>query len=148
MQTDERLTLAAQAYAEGYTCSQSVFRAYAEDLGIDIPCAMRLMEGFGGGMGGLQEVCGALSAACAVISCCRSRGECGDAKNRAETYRCVREAAAMFRGEYGGVTCKDVLRGEAPKPRQCGMKVKDAVLIVQQIVGSDFNPREQGGNAT
>ena len=52
----------ARAYfLEGYNCSQSVFLAFHEELGLDKEMAARLASSFGGGMGRLREVCGAVS---------------------------------------------------------------------------------------
>lgn len=69
-----KLETASRTYKKGYTCSQAIFAAFAEELGLDEETAYRLMEGFGGGFGGKQEVCGAFSAAVAVISCFCSSG--------------------------------------------------------------------------
>lgn len=131
---DERLKTASQAYGKGYTCSQAVFCAYAEDMGISQQTACRIMEGFGGGIGGLQEVCGALAAASAIISYYSSDGTPEIGRKRQEIYSKVRKAAEIFQKEYGGITCREVLHGESPKAFQCGMKVKDAVLIINQIL--------------
>lgn len=130
---NDKLKTAGQNYGNGYTCSQAVFSAYADDMGIDPVTACRIMEGFGGGMGGLQEVCGALSAACAVVSYYSCDGK-ADMKKRQETYARVRKAAELFRKEYGGITCRDVLHGETPKAFKCGMKIKDAVMIIERLL--------------
>lgn len=137
---DERLKTASQAYGKGYTCSQAVFCAYAEDMGISQQTACRIMEGFGGGIGGLQEVCGALAAASAIISYYSSDGTPEVGRKRQEIYSKVRRAAEIFQKEYGGITCREVLHGDSPKAFQCGMKVKDAVLIINQILadGADI----------
>lgn len=134
MTMDEKLKIAAQNYASGYTCAQAVFSAYMEEMGIDEETAFRVMEGYGGGFGGMQEVCGALAAATAIISYYYSNGCPGKEANRREVYQKVKEAAEIFRKEYGGVTYRDVLRGKSPEAFQCGMKVKDAVLIINHIV--------------
>ncbi|MDD3230338.1 MAG: C-GCAxxG-C-C family protein [Oscillospiraceae bacterium] len=133
---NDKLKAAGQNYGKGFTCSQSVFCAYADEMGIAPNTACRIMEGFGGGIGGTQEICGALAAACAVISYYSCDGSY-DLEKRQETYRHVCEALDRFRKEYGGVTCKEVLHGAAPKAFQCGMKVKDAVLIIEQIIGKE-----------
>lgn len=52
-----------------------------------------------------------------------------------------RQAAELFKKEYGGITCCEVLRGECPKAFQCGMKVKDTVLIINHIL--EENKAEQ-----
>lgn len=131
---DDKLKLAGQAYGKGFTCSQAVFCAYAKDMGIDETTACRIMEGFGGGFGGMQEVCGALAAATAIISFYSSDGTPEAGHKRQEIYCKVRKAAEIFQRENGGITCREVLHGESPKAFQCGMKVKDAVLIINQIL--------------
>ncbi|MDO4556977.1 MAG: C-GCAxxG-C-C family protein [Lachnospiraceae bacterium] len=129
-----KLKLAGEAYEKGYTCSQAVFCAFVDEMGIDEEIAIKIMEGFGGGMGGLQEVCGALSGAFAVISYLYHDGKTGARDNRALIYRKIREAGEKFRIEYNGITCYDVLHGEKPKAFKCGMKVKDAAMIVTEIL--------------
>lgn len=131
---DDKLKLAGQAYGKGFTCSQAVFCAYASDMGIDETTACRIMEGFGGGFGGMQEVCGALAAATAIISFYSSEGTPGNGEKRKKVYEKVCRAAEIFQKEYGGITCWEVLHGESPKAFQCGMKVKDTVLIINQIL--------------
>ena len=54
--------LAENNFLAGYNCAQSVLLAFAEDLGLDGDFALRLSSSFGGGMGRLREVCGAVSA--------------------------------------------------------------------------------------
>lgn len=141
---EDKLKLAGQAYGKGFTCSQAVFCAYAEDMGISETTACRMMEGFGGGVGGLQEVCGALAAATAIISFYSSDGTPDTGVRRQQIYQKVCRAAELFQKEYGGITCREVLHGESPKAFQCGMKVKDSVLIINQILKE--NVLEQGKN--
>ena len=132
-QLNEKLKAAGEKYRKGYTCSQAVFCAYARDMEIEPETACRMMEGFGGGMGGLQEVCGALSAVCAIVSYYASDAS-ADLQKRNRIYAKVQKAANLFRREYGGVTCREVMHGNAPQAFQCGMKVKDAVMIVEQLI--------------
>ena len=49
--------MAGDAYQKGCTCSQAVFSAFAEDMNLDPVTAYKIMEGFGGGFGAMQEVC-------------------------------------------------------------------------------------------
>lgn len=131
---DETFKRAACLYSAGCTCSQAVFCAFADELGIDEHTAMKLSEGFGGGFGGMQEVCGAFCAATAVISSCYSTGKIGDTQNRPALYNMVRHAAELFEKEYGSIRCIEILHGEKPQPRRCGMKVKDAVFIARRLL--------------
>ena len=52
---------ARKLFREGYNCAQSVFCTFAEDFGLDFETALKLASSFGGGMGRMREVCGAVS---------------------------------------------------------------------------------------
>ena len=130
---EQELKRAGRLYGSGCTCSQAVFCAFAQELGLEEETAYRMMEGFGGGFGALQEVCGAFAAAVAIISWHTSSGS-GDGASKPETYCAVQRAAEIFRQEYGSIRCKEILHGQAPKAFQCGMKVKDAVLLVRKVL--------------
>ena len=47
-----KVKIAQDAYMKGYTCSQSVLYPFIEELGIEKETALKLIEGFGGGIGG------------------------------------------------------------------------------------------------
>lgn len=52
---------AKEYFLSGYNCAQSVFMAFCEETGLDEETAAKLASSFGGGMGRLREVCGAVS---------------------------------------------------------------------------------------
>ena len=52
---------AKDLFLQGYNCAQAVAGAYAEEMGLEFDLAVRLASGFGGGMGRLRQVCGAVS---------------------------------------------------------------------------------------
>lgn len=119
---EKHVAEAIQNYAKGYTCSQAVMCAFADDMGIDRDIVYKMIEGFGGGCGGMQEVCGALSAAFAVISFHYSDGKLEGGESKLETYAKIREAADAFREKFGAIVCRDVLNGSKPQPFKCGEK--------------------------
>ena len=47
-------------FGKGHSCSQAVFSAFAEQMGVDYKTAMNVASGFGGGMY-MGSVCGAVS---------------------------------------------------------------------------------------
>ena len=57
---------AAENFRKGYNCAQSVFITFAEEFSIDKETALKLSSSFGGGMGRLREVCGAVSSMFAI----------------------------------------------------------------------------------
>ena len=48
-------------FQQGYNCAQSVAVAFAPEMGLSEETAARLASAFGGGMGRMREVCGAVS---------------------------------------------------------------------------------------
>lgn len=53
--------LAMEYFKEGYNCSQSVFLAFSDCYDMDKEAVLRISSSFGGGMGRLREVCGAVT---------------------------------------------------------------------------------------
>lgn len=53
-------TIAKELFTKGYNCSQSVVLAFCDEIGLDSETALKISSSFGGGMGRLREVCGAV----------------------------------------------------------------------------------------
>ena len=64
---NKREELARQAFKEGYNCSQSMVAAFSDLMGMDKKTALRLASSFGGGMGRMREVCGAVTGMFMVV---------------------------------------------------------------------------------
>jgi len=63
MQDDE----AKKLFKNGANCAQAVLGAFAAECGLEFEQALQLGSSFGGGMGKLREVCGAVSGMFMVI---------------------------------------------------------------------------------
>lgn len=57
-----------------FHCSQAVLQAVQDAIGEKDPAATRLMSGFGGGIGGMGSVCGAITGGVAALSARYGRG--------------------------------------------------------------------------
>ena len=100
---------ATENFMAGYNCSQAVSLAFADLLPIDEKTLSKLACSFGGGMGRLREVCGAVSVPFMVIGSLYGYPgpETGSAK--AEHYARVQEFASLFREKYGTISCSELL---------------------------------------
>ena len=74
-------------FKEGYNCAQAVFLAFEDLYQIDRKTAIRLSSSFGGGMGRLREVCGAVSGMFMVTGILYGYDDMEDAKAKAEQYK-------------------------------------------------------------
>ena len=99
---------AGELFAAGYNCSQAVFGAFCDVTGVDEMTAFRLSSSFGGGMGRMREVCGAVSGAFMVLGILYGYAE-HEEKAKSEHYALVREFADRFRKENASIICRDLL---------------------------------------
>lgn len=125
---------AFQLYKDGCTCSQSVAIPFSEELKLDKETIYKLTEGFGGGVGGQQEVCGAVSSMSMVISMIHSYCDY-KGSSKQETYRLIKKACDKFKEEYGSIRCIEILHGGKPVHGMCGLKIKKAINILEEITG-------------
>jgi C_GCAxxG_C_C family probable redox protein len=101
--------IAAELFCNGCNCSQAVLVAFAEDCGMDKVTAMKLSSSFGGGMGRLREVCGAVSGMFMVAGLLKGYvTEDGKEKKDAH-YSLIQELAKEFTDIHGTYICKDLL---------------------------------------
>lgn len=126
----DKEALAIEKHRKGYNCAQAVLSVFADELGFDEVTAYKLMEGLGGGVGGMRDVCGAFSAAAAVIGFYKSSGTL-DGATKKDSYAAVQQAAEKFKKEYDSVICREILE---KYPAPCGEKVALAVRIVEEII--------------
>lgn len=106
---DPRAERAKTLFESGYNCAQSLLLAFAPDAGLDEKTAAALASSFGGGMGRLREVCGALTASFMVLGLIYGGCSPGDTGAKAEHYRRVQELAAAFREANGTLLCRELL---------------------------------------
>lgn len=143
---------AVELFKNGYNCAQSVFAAYSEALGIPFETALRLSSSFGGGMGRLREVCGAVSGMFMVLGMKRGYSDPNDKEAKKELYRQVQTLAGQFEKKNGSIICRELLgldhRCDVPVPeertdsyykkRPCVEMVRCAAEILDQYL-SEMN---------
>lgn len=142
----EKAEKAKQLFLDGYNCSQSVFIAFAPECGIDEETAALIASGFGGGLGRMREVCGAVSGMSMAASMLFGSGKPNDYENKKALYKTIQELAGEFREMNGSIVCRELLgldkkaetlstpekrTKEYYKKRPCAMLVYDAAEILQ-----------------
>ena len=100
---------AVSNFKSGYNCAQSVFLAFANECGIDNDTALKLSSSFGGGMGRLREVCGAVSAMFAIAGLKRGYTSPNNDEIKAKHYELIQSLAEKFKSKYGTIICRELL---------------------------------------
>lgn len=130
---------ALSLYGNGYNCAQAVAIPFCDVCGCDETFLFKALEAFGGGMGGTEGTCGALSGALMILSMLSSEG---DPKNpsKKRTYERAKNIFDAFRCTTGSVICKDIQGLETHKELcSCQKCVEVAVrTLVQELAHSTY----------
>ena len=101
--------LALQYFTNGANCAQAVVMAFHKELGMDEKTAARLASSFGGGIGRLREVCGAVSGMMMVYGYLKGYDDLNDPDAKKAHYENVQALANAFRTENGSIICRELL---------------------------------------
>ena len=107
---------AKENFQSGYSCAQAVFLACTENMGLDTETRARLASSFGGGMGGMRQVCGAVSAMVLLAGLLYADADIPTHERKQAHYARVQELAHRFQSAHGSYLCRDLLAGVETTP--------------------------------
>jgi C_GCAxxG_C_C family probable redox protein len=143
-----RINQSVSLFESGYNCAQSVFLAYADLYDLDRETAAKMASSFGGGMGRLREVCGAVSGMFMVLGFHYPASDIDDRKAKTINYEAVQRTAKEFQAEMGSYICADLLKIKR-KPEEAAPAERNTryyelrpcsrcVAIAAEIVGKEI----------
>jgi len=152
---DERVARAVDYFMQGYGCCQSVVAAFSDLYGLDHELALRLAAGFGGGVGRLRMMCGAVSGIVMLVGLDCGQTEGGDREGKSACYRVVQDLLARSEADNGSLICAEILglkghdkatssyvasprTAEYYKTRPCAAKVESAARIFADYLRTKY----------
>ena len=130
---------AVQFFADGYMCSQAVFAAFSEELGLPKEQALKIGACFGSGMR-KAEVCGACTGALMALGL--KYGE-----SKAKSNEACEKFLDEFEKENGSFICRDLLNCDISTKEgrehalennlfkeSCPLMVESAAKIAEEII--------------
>jgi C_GCAxxG_C_C family probable redox protein len=133
---------ASELHDQGFNCAQAVFASFNDETGIDYETALKLSAPFGGGMGRLREVCGALTGAFLVMGAVCGNTDPKDPAKKAAHYDLIHDMGEEFREKYNTFICRDLLWPEGapdplpvtlmPEKRPCAELIRYAAEMVEK----------------
>jgi len=147
----ERGTKGIALFNEGYNCAQSSFLAFNDLLPIEFDIAAKLSSSFGGGMGRLREVCGALTGIFMVAGILYGYDDNKATDEKASHYERIQFLSNRFKEntDCDSYICRDLLHldiagADSPIPasrdkkyyaeRPCANLVAIAVSILDDYI--------------
>lgn len=139
---------ARELFRSGYNCAQSVFCAFCDETGMDFETALKLSSSFGGGMGRLREVCGAVSAMFMIAGIKCGYTEPDNDIIKGEHYARIQTLAEEFKKKHKTIICRELLGlpqgADSPVPskrteeyykvRPCEQFIADAAEIIAEFL--------------
>ncbi len=142
---EERVARAKSNFKSGYNCSQSVALAYSDLFDIDTDLMATISAPFGGGMGRMREVCGAVSGMTLIAGLLSPANDVNNQMAKAANYTLVREFADSFRHSNGSIICRELLGLNANEDSTHKRKPTCAELVATaaRIVGEYIIAQEE-----
>ncbi len=143
---DTKKEKAITSFKSGYNCAQSVVVAFSDQFGYDKNLVLGTSVGFGGGMGRMQETCGAVTGAFMVLGMYNTAKYSDNLALKNATYQMVREFDQRFKFIHRTTNCLDLLQCDLSSDdghayavenklfeKICEKCIADAVRIVEDI---------------
>ena len=154
---EERVQRAVDYFMAGYGCCQSVAAAFSDLYGLDETMAKRIAAGFGGGVGRLRMMCGAVSGIVILVGLDCGQTDGSDREGKSACYKVVQDLLEKFRQENGSIICAEILglkghdrahctyeasprTAEYYKTRPCAAKVESAARIFADYLKAKYCP--------
>ena len=143
---DQRVQRAVDNFMAGYGCCQGVVASFSDLSGIDETIAKRLGAGFGGGVGRMRMMCGAVSGIVILVGLDCGQTDGSDREGKSACYKVVQDLLAKSKADNGSLICAEILglkghekakdsyvasprTAEYYKTRPCAAKVESAARI-------------------
>ena len=138
MDIQERKEKAKSGKEKEYTCSQCVISAVADLLDADEVTLLKISHCFGGGIGGLEEVCGVVSAMTMAAGLVCSNADLEGNPSKMEVVEIAKELALEFRERNKTIICREIRGTISGKPMaDCDECILDGVEILMDKLFCD-----------
>ena len=107
----EREKRAHDLFRSGYNCAQSVLITSCDLTGMDEKTSAKVASSFGGGIGRLREVCGAVSGMCMAAGLIYGYSDKEAREEKIEHYSRIQDMCGEFSKENGSIICRELLKG-------------------------------------
>lgn len=143
---EARVNRAVDYFMQGYGCCQSVVAAFSDMYGLDEKLALKIAAGFGGGVGRMRMMCGAVSGIVMLVGLEEGQTDGADREGKSHCYKIVQQLLEESNQQNGSIICAEILglngqekavnsyvaserTAEYYKSRPCVAKVESAARI-------------------
>nr|MDO8135582.1 C-GCAxxG-C-C family protein [Candidatus Njordarchaeum guaymaensis] len=140
---------AAKYHMDGYNCAESVLLVFLDKWGqyFRLGVTSSAATAFGGGMGRMGHICGALSGGLIVIGLAVGRTDAKDDEGKQKAYGAARDLLQRFKERWGTLTCRELTQCDLSTPEglskyrelklqetKCGPIIKETARTLKTII--------------
>ena len=152
----DHVQYAGDLFVKGYNCAQAVAVAFCDVTGLSEEFSARMASSFGGGVGRMREVCGAVSGMALVAGLLYGYGDADDGAAKRQHYQLVQHLAGQYREQAGSIVCREILKNPPSDPiptprsgefyanRPCARLVMLAARILEDYIAEHPVPADKG----
>ncbi len=132
---EKRIEKMHQYHRRGYNCAQSLVCAFCDKVELDEKTLFKIAEGFGLGMGGMNGVCGAVSAGIILNGLKTSTGNLEQPDSKKNTQGLSKIMTNEFMEKHGSIVCRE-LKGLDNKEgfTSCDQCMEDMANIIEKYL--------------
>ena len=135
-------------FKSGYNCAQAVAVSFCDLTGLTEKQAARMASGFGGGIGRMREVCGAVSGMFMVLGILYGYDDPKDDATKKVLYTQIQALAEDFKKDAGSIICREILKNPPSDPnpsprtaayyamRPCERMVYNAAALLDDFIAT------------
>ncbi len=142
-----KIKKALNSFNDGFNCAQSILIAFEDEDYFISSQALDLASGFGGGMGRLQETCGAVTGAFMVIGIYNSHNIKDIELRKEVTTDLIQQFSTKFISRNGTLKCSELLNCDLKTnlgqelfvsqnlgEKVCSKCISDSIQIVDELI--------------
>lgn len=127
--------IAGQLFAQGFNCAQATAGAFDADTGVDRSILLRMATGFGGGIAGRRETCGAVTGMLMAAGLAMGFDSAVSFEEKEQFKAYMAELIQRFEAQFGCSGCSALLERQPPEEERrayCGRLVSAAAAILAE----------------
>lgn len=140
---------AVDLFYQGYNCSQATLMAFSDLIDHSEADMAKIASSFGGGMGHMGEVCGALTGVFMAAGAIFGYNNPNNKQEKDEHYALIQEIARRFKVQKGAILCRDLLvknkKSPHPTSRIPGKSCEHLVVCASEILDDIIKEKSMKG---
>jgi C_GCAxxG_C_C family probable redox protein len=139
--------ISVDIFSKGFNCAQAVLTSHCEEYNLSDDIGKKISCGFGGGMGHIGGICGAVTGGIMLIGLKYGKSKDSDNESKEKTYKLVKEYTGKFKNEFDSINCTELVKYDLTKEEEivkarnagvfkeiCPLLVKRSVELIEEII--------------